>query len=306
MFQNDNINIVLDADKIPTILLVGNGISRAYGAPSWDDLLKKITVDERIGITQESLNGVPNPLKAVILSDDHLDAKMKEIAEFLLSYTPPEEEQKHWASISSLPIKSILTTNYSYEIEKSLHPGFKVTVGKSSAYRKRTDFQGNTIERRELATYMKPLPDSVPIWHIHGEAGIPDSMTIGHYYYGDLISKAQQRISKIIKKYNACKKAKKDFVSETWVDLFMLCNVRIVGLRLDYSEFDLWWLLNCKKKHFPETRVDWYDVDIESSKKLMAKTYYINCHSTEHPSSLIDENAWFRAYYSSLLANLKV
>ena len=306
MKTNDTESFYIDINKASTILLVGNGISQAYGACSWSDVLKSLSTNKDVKINSDEIKNIPNPLKAVILSDDHLDKKMKDLSVSFSNYSPSQEEQEQWKMIATLPVLGILTTNYYYEIEKSLNKDFVVSVGRRSSFRKHTTFEGEVKGKRLLATYMQPLSNSLPVWYIHGEAGISDSMTIGHYYYGNLIAKAQRRISQILRKYHDCKKTGKLFEVETWVDLFMLCNVNIVGLGLDFSEFDLWWLLNCKKRHFPETKVDWYDVNIDISKKKLAETYCINFHNTEVLFPIADKDTWFKNYYSSLISQIKV
>lgn len=305
MKNNTDKPYYIDLNRVPTVLLVGNGISQAYGACSWSDVLKNLSQNKDVEINSEELKNIPNPLKAVIVSDDHLDQRMKELSVGFCKCSPSQEECEQWKNITRLSISGILTTNYSYEIEKSIKKDCTISVGTRCAYRKYTKFDGEKIEKRMLATYMQPLPSSLPVWHIHGEAAIANSMIIGHYYYGKLFSKVQRRISQILRKYHICQKNGKLFEVETWVDVFMLCNIRIVGLGLDFSEFDLWWLLNCKKRHFPETKVDWYDVNIDKGKKKLAETYCINCHNTEVNLANEDKSKWFRGYYSSVIMRIK-
>ena len=55
----------------------------------------------------------------------------------------------------------------------------------------------------------------------------------------------------------------------------MLGDVYMVGLGLDISEMDLWWLISCKKLHFPETKVVLFKPDIKPTEKLLAGAYNV-------------------------------
>ena len=55
----------------------------------------------------------------------------------------------------------------------------------------------------------------------------------------------------------------------------MLGDIYVVGLGLDVSEMDLWWLINCKKLHFPETKVVLYKPDIKPAERMLAKAYKV-------------------------------
>ena len=76
------------------------------------------------------------------------------------------------------------------------------------------------------------------------------------------------------------------FTPQSWVDYFMLGNVYIVGLGLDPSEADLWWLINCKKRHKNDLcggEIHWFEPNLESknsfAKKALAEAYDIKCHT---------------------------
>ena len=49
-------------------------------------------------------------------------------------------------------------------------------------------------------------------------------------------------------KYKSWDQARLDEPSGCWLDSFVLGNVNILGLGMDFSELDLWWLLNRKKR----------------------------------------------------------
>lgn len=75
--------------------------------------------------------------------------------------------------------------------------------------------------------------------------------------------------------YKAFLSGKTDFTPSSWIDYFMLGDVYMVGLGLDISEMDLWWLISCKKLHFPETKVVLFKPDIKPTEKLLAGAYNV-------------------------------
>jgi hypothetical protein len=55
----------------------------------------------------------------------------------------------------------------------------------------------------------------------------------------------------------------------------MLGDVYIAGLGMALSELDLWWLVNCKKRHFPERKIVLYKPDIKIEEQLIAEAYNV-------------------------------
>lgn len=47
----------------------------------------------------------------------------------------------------------------------------------------------------------------------------------------------------------------KNQVIESWIDLFFICDVHIIGLSLEYAEIDLWWILNYRAKLIQDGRI---------------------------------------------------
>ena len=89
-----------------------------------------------------------------------------------------------------------------------------------------------------------------------------------------------------------------DLKIRSWMDYFMLGDVYIVGLGMALSEMDLWWLVNCKKRHFPETNVILYKPDIKLEEMLLAEAYGIKVET----NGLVNNN--YKAYYEWLYREL--
>jgi hypothetical protein len=117
------------------------------------------------------------------------------------------------------------------------------------------------------------LPDvKKKVWHIHGDAATPDSVIMGHYYYGKLLREIQLRIKIFMPFCKGCMNNGVDSESKSWVDLFLTKDVYIVGFGFDFSEMDLWWLAACKKKEFANTKIHYYAPKGETNMKKMPAT----------------------------------
>lgn len=84
----------------------------------------------------------------------------------------------------------------------------------------------------------------------------------------------------------------------SWLDYFLIGDVYIVGLGMSLSEIDLWWLVNCKKRNFPNRKVVLYKPDIKDEERLLAKAYGVVVQ---------DEffNGDYKEYYNILCEQLK-
>lgn len=252
---------------VPQVLLLGNGINRSFNFSSWDKLLDSISEK-----TIESVDEVPYPFRAILLTKDNINEKLKTIA-FELSEMHPPAEEKEQLHLLAKPFDVILTTNYTYEIEKSLCSNFNVAIKSPSKQRKVVYKDATKFSKAILHTCFEIPNTGKSVWHIHGEAAKPDTIILGHYFYGKVISAMQHYLSNFLRRYKASLKAKRDFECRSWIDYFLVGNVTIIGLGLDLSEIDLWWLINAKKRHFANSHLTFYKPDIKKSERLLAEAY---------------------------------
>lgn len=273
---------------IPNILVLGNGINRSFGNDDWRTLLSGISCTSFEDEEQACIEKLPFPLQAVVATSDNVDEGVELIAKKWLLHDGIEENQtKIIKDLLKYPFDAILTTNYTYDIERAINPSFKCKIEKKSGFRK-TVIEGSTLANRlGMYKYMQLSDDATTyrIWHIHGELCRPKSMILGHYYYGKSIRCISDCVSSFFRRYNGMKNTGK-FIPHSWVDYFMLGNVYIVGLGLDPSEADLWWLINCKKIHskdFNGGQIHWFEPNLNSkgsfAKKALAEAYDIKCHT---------------------------
>ncbi|MBO5700870.1 MAG: hypothetical protein J6S71_00365 [Clostridia bacterium] len=283
--------------QVPKVLLLGNGINRAYGFASWDEMIESIRTKDLSDREKECVKNIPYPLQPVILTSDHLGMQMEIISEQLSLLNAGTEENEMLRTFASLPVDTILTANYTYELEKALNSSFTCLPGRRCSFRKSAYTEGGKYNTEQLHTYFD-VNKYPPIWHIHGEAARHNTMVWGHYYYGKLLAKMQQYISSLLSCYNARAAKGQSMNLRSWLDYFMLGDVHIVGLGMALSEIDLWWLVNCKKRHFPDRQVILYKPDMKPEEKLLAEAYSVTVNTDGFTGD-------YKAYYSWLCTELE-
>ena len=287
----------LEYGQVPKVLLMGNGINRAYGFASWDELIESIRTRDLSDSEKEDVKNIPYPLQPVILTGDHLGTQMKTVSEQLSLLHAAVDENEILCAFASLPVSAILTANYTYELEKALNPSFNCLPGRRCGFRKNAYTESGKYNAEQLHNYFD-VDKYPPIWHIHGEAARHNTMVLGHYYYGKLLAKMQQYMSLLLSRYKARANKQHSMELRSWLDYFMLCDVHIVGLGMAPSELDLWWLVNCKKRHFPGRKVIIYKPDIKPEEKLLAEAYGVTVNTDGFTGD-------YKAYYSWLCTELE-
>lgn len=233
-------------ERLPRVLLVGNGVVRGKSGKSWDKLLDSIS--ERPDEEAENLL-MSMPLKAVYLTNDTIREKLKKNNAAFFGELRDENVRERLRALMDLDFDEILTTNYSYELEMAASGRETVTA----SYLKKIS-KSILPDKRAEAKYMLSTCNHVPyggaerrIWHIHGEARKPDSMILGHYYYALLMKRNMTYLESRAGDFRAFGKGEL-FEVRSWLDSFILGDVTVLGFGMDFSEFDLWWLLNRKKR----------------------------------------------------------
>ena len=244
------------------VLLLGNGINRLSNEYSWSDLLDELIKETKTSevITYKEEKPFTLLYEEIYLRTlKHLRSKelrlKEEIANLVLNkFTPNEFHTK----ILDLDVEAILTTNYDYNLERS----FDDDHGKSA----------NVLIERKYNLFRRRNANGRYIWHIHGEADAPNSITLGHEHYVGYLQKmgnylkdkitskrkGEQKeirspIQKAIHRQEEIRAFDKAKTIYSWVDLFLMNDVYILGLALDYTEIDLWWLMIFKERLKRET-----------------------------------------------------
>ena len=121
--------------KKPKALLLGNGLSRAYNAGSWNRFLDSINRKKDEFPKPDDIK-IPMPLKIILLTDNHVGTVMKENKGYFLKGFYDELDKEICFQIRKLfdcGFDYILTTNYSYELEYTIY-GDKLTFIRSFLY----------------------------------------------------------------------------------------------------------------------------------------------------------------------------
>lgn len=296
---------VIEYNRIPKVLLLGNGINRSFEGESWSEILKPSTSERKFTDAEtERIKSMPFPLQAVALSCDKVDETADCIGEQLLNIEVGLKQREIISGLVLNGYDAILTTNYSYEIEKSLCPGFSCKKKCKCGSRHRTR-QGSSVEEQYgfFRYYCFDDIDAGSIWHIHGEAALPSSIILGHYYYGKLLSYIQNYAAGTVSYYKQCISQHRAFIPHSWIDYFLVGNVTIIGCGLDLSEMDLWWLINCKKRNFSpinDSKVHWIEPNLNDEKNF-TKRILAEAYGIEITTEAVKSNDAYVDYYESLI-----
>lgn len=239
-------------NRKPRILLLGNGINRAFNSDSWDDLLNSI--DRRSDRYDIGGFHCPEALKAILITEDNVDKALKNKKEKLanLGTEKSEKQMRLLRKLLGLGFDEILTTNYSYELETAALGASGVNERSLRHMQAHTDEVTRCESRFLLHTYNRVELENLEngerrIWHIHGEARKPDSMILGAYFYGNLLGKLVE-LNKKRGNFYSLPRSEEPPKIRSWADAFILGDVYILGFGFGFSETDMWWLLNRKKR----------------------------------------------------------
>jgi hypothetical protein len=260
------------------VLLLGNGMNRISDGYSWDDLIAKLISRFCHGNVNHNLEyRKPFPL----LYEEILSYALmnKTGTENIIKNFIKEEIEKIDLNDSHTLIKDadfldILTTNYDATIEKA--------IGGDVHFYIRAQ-----VEEQRYSLFRKKVADGIPqsVWHIHGEAPKPNTITLGYEQYAGYLQNIRESVFVGNKYKNFQLSALWDRLEtdtiHTWIDFFFSHHVHIVGLSLDFSEMDLWWLLVYRSRHLNN------QLEKKSKYQIRNRLYYyyakspkLNMHET--------------------------
>lgn len=228
-------------------LLFGNGLNNLSVHPiSWNHLLNKLKGKHKFN------NGtLPNTLiyeRALFQNHTGDDIRGTEhlLKESIANAFRKIASNQYHDSLIEFGFDHYLTSNYDYALENSY---------KKRGYLSRHNSTEDIYSvRRHNLIEDKNGKHISKIWHLHGEIDRPMSIMLGYDQYCGAVSKIdgyikgtyefterkrQQRIDRI-----EIKLQRGRFDGRSWTELFFNSHLHILGLSLDFSETDLWWLLN--------------------------------------------------------------
>jgi hypothetical protein len=231
--------------KENNVLFIGNGINSILDGYDWNQLMKNLF--KKFGTTStlyDNDHSFPLAYEEIYLNL----LKRKGIKENAIKRFIAEDVEKlkpgevHEAIING-NFNEIITSNYDYTLQKASSykpPLFSnESITKENTY---SIFRYNTIEDKR-------------IWHMHGEINNPKSIILGYeQYVGNLqkmrtyVTKGTSSLHKNLKLDALAKRFHTNHKIHSWIDLFFKKDIHIVGLKLDFEEIDLWWLLTYRAR----------------------------------------------------------
>lgn len=290
-------------------ILFGNGpnyLSEHY--ITWETLLEKIKGENifangKLPNTMIYERGIiGNPISFDGLTRNEEAVKI-EISKMMTDFPSNEFYKK----MLDLDIDNYLTTNYDYAFIKDVEDFNIANKSTESIY----------SVRRHKEIYKKGKTKS-KLWHIHGEINQPPSIMLGLDHYCGNVSKIDAYVKgryeytlnqEVIRVNSIIKKLKnKTFDEVSWVELFFISDIHIVGLSLDYSEIDIWWILNKRARlkldlgDYIKNKIYFYSTSNDNDLNGLLKTF--NVVVVEIPLDKTPDN-YIKAY-DNILKKIQV
>ena len=157
------------------------------------------------------------------------------------------------------------------------------------------------------------------IWHIHGEAKNPASIMLGYNHYGSTLGRMANYYNgkDIYKSLGILQnRLSSPLTSEpkSWIDLFYMKNIHIIGYGLDNAEIDIWWLLG-KRARMNQNKqlpiINFYEMDLIDEQRV-AKQKALDAFSvTTNIKSLLkaeknELNKVYAEYYLETLEAINI
>ena len=233
-------------------LLLGNGVNRAALQKDWTQILRELAAQFDADELVHHLGSKPLSMfieelcarSAGVFRHTEHDVKVA-FAKLLEQITPIEAHHR-----ICKPFKTILTTNYDFTIEEAFvgplyNPAFLYPETRYSLFRR---YQAGTKD----------------VWHVHGDSARPSSMVLGYDQYAGSLQKIRNYVTEGVKiktlGYRLSSPVKNGMIEfessrriYSWVDHFLRDHLHIVGLGMDFTEIDLWWLLLHKRRRTNQT-----------------------------------------------------
>ncbi|MCM1165107.1 MAG: SIR2 family protein [Lachnospiraceae bacterium] len=286
----------------PRVLLLGNGINRAFHSDSWDKLLNSMA--EEYGVENADEYLCPETLKAILVTRDRVDEALGRKKDSLgaLGTKKPPKQLELLRRLLALDFDCILTANYSYELETAALGEDKICESALKKAQRHTDAASRCEASLMLHTYnsVEYLGKERKIWHIHGEARKPDSMILGHYYYGLLLGKMLSFNKKRGVYYSIARGSGEPPEIKSWTEAFIFGEVYVLGYGFGFAENDMWWLLDRKKRETSEVgKTVFFELNPPNHKNP-AKLDLLRLMNVEIIQKTVEDGNWAEVYEQAI------
>lgn len=244
-----------DRENIEQTIFFGNGINQVSSKGiSWPTILSSIghtyifndvpyTLQYEDSFVNFSCTPKPKYSKEYQLKEQYLKPLRKLVSNAI------------YKLMANHHVKNFITTNYDDTLDKEL-----ISLG----YKR--DNTVNTSESvysiRRLHRLEKSGNDVKDVWYAHGEIKYPKSIMLGYDQYCGTIGllndylKGNYTLPYGTKVPSMVQRIKLSGTSRySWIDLFFMTDVHIIGFGLGYDETDIWWILNRRKRMLLEGKI---------------------------------------------------
>lgn len=297
------------------VLLLGNGINRAFGGGSWGQLIRDIACNE--ALPEDCALHLPMPLRAILVTGDTVGVQLRAHNEILYGKLGDPGHVEMLRRLLEMDFDHILTTNFSYELEQAAQPDLRLNDNMLRQMMRHTDARRQAEAKYLFYTYgvLEWAGRETKVWHIHGEGRKPDSMILGHYYYANLLEKISSYIKAEGPRYRREQEKGETPRIKSWADAFLFGDVYVLGFGFDVSEFDLWWLLNRKKRERADTGRTWFFAPAErleegriNEKEELLRVLGAevrHCDSIRASGTPIERSLGFRGFYERAMEEIR-
>ena len=219
------------------------------------------------------------------------------------------EKNNTYTELFKLNVQNYLTTNYDYAFIESILDLDEVNL---PIHEYTTE---DVYSIRRLKRISNKREKTKHFWQIHGEIRKPATIMLGLDHYCGSIGKIDSYIKggyeykkdgkeekepSIVKKFEG-----NSFTNSSWVELFFTSNIHIIGLTFDFSEIDLWWIVNkwARLKRSKElngkikNKIIYYCDSINDSKKRLFESFGVEVKIDK----LSDSADKYSVYYDKLI-----
>ncbi len=264
------------------VLFLGNGILRAFGncAMGCGDLEKLIYdvsgVSLPAGIDRQT---IPFPMRitaAFASSGDcreRIERAVKSLVRKHVKGTDVTNELycnqevvklRFFKDLIGAGFTDIITTNYSYEIEKVLVGRCPDADSKNHLYEDYIYPKKCGIRERKykIWKYYRFPGIGTRIWHVHGEYLKPHSIIFDYYDYCSLLAKVKnpKKPTSMEKTEECLSDGNNHQENSNWIQTFVWGDIYILGFSASIEEPLFWWAMARKKHKQPqEGRVYFYE-----------------------------------------------
>lgn len=272
-------------------ILYGNGFNRLINnGISWEDVLNKLKDKTKFSngllpytmVYERAL--LENP-KASKENFGEFEFSVKsELSELMKTMKPAPI----YSDLLALNLDNYVTTNYDYCLNEKMKLSGLIDKSQSTediySIRRKTIFESH--DKKEKCK----------IWNIHGEINYPPTIMLGYDHYIGSMGKLDGYVKGTYEFYIDKNKVRpesikdklmgKIFDGHSWIELFFNSNIHILGLKLDYSETDIYWILNKRIRLYKElgeklklrNKIHFYTNEDNTEKADLLRSFGVDVH----------------------------